>query len=96
MRLSTAGRDVWDGIGLGVSEAGIVAVGVSVGVSVGVTEAVCEAVDAGKVAVFVGRLVSTNVGGIGVDVKVQENEVMINRSEKTTFRRMSEIYSLFR
>jgi len=92
VRLSTAGRDVWDGIGLGVSEAGTVAVGVSVGV----TEAVCEAVDAGKVTVFVGRLVSTNVGGIGVDVKVQENEVMINRTEKTTFRRMSEIYSLFR
>jgi len=92
VRRSTAGRDVWDGIGLGVSEAGIVAVGVSVGV----TEAVCEAVDAGKVAVFVGRLVSTNVGGIGVDVKVQANEVMINRSEKTTFRRISEIYSLFR
>ena len=89
MRLSTVGSEVLDGIGLGVS--------VRVGVGVGVTEAVGEAVGAGSVTVVVkvtnagsvGRLVSTKVVGIGVDVSVQANEERIHRIEKIRFRLMA-------
>jgi hypothetical protein len=92
LRLSTIGRNVLDGIGLAVSDGR----GVSVKVLVGVTEAVCVAVGArgvtvsviGENAVFVGTLVSTNVGGMGVDVKVQANEVTIHKIKKIRFRRI--------
>ena len=48
--------------------------GVSLRVSVAVAEAVCVMVGVRVVTVFVGMLVSTKVGGTGVDVRVQANE----------------------
>jgi hypothetical protein len=93
LRLSTVGRDVLDGKGLAVSEGR----GVSVNISVGVMETVCVAVGArgvlvtGANDVFVGRLVPTTVGGTGAEVKVQANEVITHKMEKTSFRLISEI-----
>ena len=89
------GRDVLDGNGLAVSEAG----GVVVKVSVDVTETVCGAVAAivlttGANDVLVGRLVSTKVGGIGVAVvNVQANDVSMHTMEKISFRLISQVYS---
>ena len=87
LRLSTVGRDVLDGNRLAVSEGR----GVSVNVSVGVTEIVSVALGTKGVSVisrsdvFVGALVAVEVGGIGVDVKVQANDVMMHRIKKTGF-----------
>jgi hypothetical protein len=90
LRLSTVGRNVLDGIGLAVSDGRVV----SVRVLVGVTEAVCVMVGTigvtvsviGEKAVFAGTLVSTKVGGMGVDVKVQPNKVIIDKIERINFR----------
>jgi len=92
LRLSTVGRDVLDGIGLAVSDGR----GVSVKISVSVTEAVCEAVGTrgvivsviGTNAVFVGTLVSTKVGGMGVAVNVQASKVKIHKAGKIRLRLM--------
>ena len=74
-----------DGKGLAVSEAR----GVAVEVSVGVAETVCVArgvsVTGGN-DVFVGTLVAIKVGGRGVDVRVQANDVRIHRIKKNDFR----------
>jgi hypothetical protein len=61
---------------------------------VAVTKAVCEAVGTISVAVsvigtkgvFVGIVVSTKVGGIGVEVNVQANEGSIHKITKINFR----------
>jgi hypothetical protein len=100
--LSTVGRDVLDGNRLGVSEES----GVAVKVSVVVMETVCEgeavAVGTRGVSVtaandvFVGTLVWTRVGAMGVEVKVQANEVIMPRIEKISFRLMIEAMFLSR
>ncbi len=88
MRLSTVGREVWEGNGLGVSEGEAVVVALSVGVSEAVS------VDAGRVtvsvigenAVLVGSPVLAEVAGTSVPVELQANAVNINRSRKIRFR----------
>ena len=80
-----------DGNGLAVSEAR--GVGVSVSLSAG------EPVAAGRKSVsvtggndvFVGKLVSANGEGTGVDVRVQANELMMQRIRKKDFRFIREI-----
>ena len=87
--------DVLDGNGLAVSEGREV----SVNGSVGVTETVCVTIGAsvsvtGANDVFVGRVVSPNEGGIGVvEVNVQANDEKIHRTEKISFRLISQVYS---
>jgi hypothetical protein len=76
---------VFDGSGLGVSDA----MGVSVNVSVGVIDVVCVAL--GTMGVFVTALVKANVGATGVDVNVQANDVTIQKINKRGFRLISEI-----
>lgn len=98
MRLSTVGREVLDGNGLAVSDAR----GVSVNVSVGVTETVSVAVGTSGVsvtganAVFVSTLVAGERGGIGVDVNVQANEVVMHKIKIKGCRLIRKIYSPFR
>lgn len=75
MRLSTIGRNVSDGKGLGRSEAR----GVCVGVAVGTGKAVAlgrkgVSVTAGT-DVFVGAFVATGVDGAGADVSVQASDL---------------------
>lgn len=76
---------MFDGSGLGVSDA----IGDSVNVSVGVIEVVCVAL--GTKDVFVTALVKAKVGAIGVDVNVQANDVTIQKINKRCFRLMREI-----
>ena len=82
-----------DGNRLAVSEGG----GVSVNVLVGVTETVSVALGTKGVSViggsdvFVGRLVAVEVGGTGVDVSVQANEVMMHKIKIIGFCFMREI-----
>ena len=77
-----------DGNGLAVS----VGSGVMVKVSVDVTDIVCVVVrergvsSPGRNAVFVGISVGTNVGGTGVEVRVQANDVIIPRIKLKSFR----------
>ena len=81
-----------EGIGLAVSDGS----GVSVKVIVGGTEAVCIAVCTGGVtvsvigekAVFVGILVSTKVGEMGVPVDVQASKAKIHKAGKIRLRLM--------
>ena len=95
--LSTVGSDVFDGNGLAVSEAR----GVSVDVSDGVIKAVSVALGTKGVSVigandeFVGRLVSVRAGGIGVDVRVQANDVRMHKIEMICVRLIREIRSPF-
>ena len=87
MRLSTVGNAVLDGNGLAVSVGG----GVTVKVSVAVTETISVAVrergvsGPGRNAVFVGISVGTTVGGIGVEVSVQANEIIRPRIQIAGF-----------
>ena len=85
-----------DGNGLAVSEAE--GVGVSVSVGVGKPAAVGRkgvSVTGGN-DVFVGRVVSGKGDGTGVDVRVQANELMIQRIRKKDFRFICEIRSPLR
>ena len=80
-----------DGNGLAVSEAR--GVGVSVSVSAGEPVAVDRkgvSVTGGN-DVFVGRLVSAKGEGTSVDVRVQANELMVQRIRKKDFRFIREI-----
>jgi hypothetical protein len=87
-----------DGNGLAVS----VGRGGIVEVWVGVTEAACVAVAAKRVFVagasnvFVGIGVSMNVSGIGVEVRVQANELIMPRIKIASFCLISEICSPLR
>ena len=82
-----------DGNGLAVSEAE----GVSANVSVAVKESVCVAVDmsgvsvAGGKDVFAGISVSIIRVGIGVDVRVQANNVRTNGIKKNDFRLINKL-----
>jgi hypothetical protein len=73
--------------------------GVSVKVSVDGTEIVWVALDAtvfvaGANDVFVGGLVSTNVGGIGVvEANEQAKEARIHKNEKISFRLIRQVNS---
>jgi hypothetical protein len=84
---------VLDGKGFAVSAA----IGVSVNVTVGVTEIVGGMVGTtgvsitGENEVFVATLVGTDVGGNGVEVKVQANTVTIKKIRKRGFRLIGEI-----
>ena len=79
--------------GKGVSEAN----GVRVSVSVGVGEPVAVGWKGVSVTggndVLVGRLVSTEVAGTGVEVSVQAKEMRMPKSKKNGFRLISEIFS---
>ena len=89
LRLSTVGRDVFDGKGLGVSEGS----GVAVNDSVGVREAVWVAVGlrgvaaSGFEAIVAVRVgVVSGVGAIGVDVNWQATDVTIHKAKSIRFR----------
>lgn len=91
-RLSTVGKGILDGNGLGVSDGE----DVSVSITVGVAESVCVAVGAGSVnvsvtdenAVFVGSSVSARVGG--TEVELQAKEASINKIGKIRLRFINE------
>ena len=88
LRLSTVGSDVLEGTGLGISDGRGVSVNVSVcnteTVSVGARDVIVLVT--GENGVFVNIFVSITVGGTEVDIKLQENEVMINKMGKIAFR----------
>jgi hypothetical protein len=92
-RLSTVGNAVLDGNGLAVSEGNAVSVRVAVGVAAVVPVAVGRrgVSVAGANEVFVGNLVSTDVDGIAVGVRLQAKEVRIHKSRKRGFRLICEI-----
>ena len=94
LRLATVGRAVLDGNGLAVSEAS--GVGVSVSVSSGEPVGRKGVSVTGGNDVFVGRVVSGKGDGTGVDVRVQANELMIQRIRKKDFRFICEIRSPLR
>jgi hypothetical protein len=77
---------VLDGNGLAVSEARGVGVSVSVEVGTPVADGRKGVSVTGGNVVLVGRLVSAKGEGIGVDVRVQANELMIQRIRKKGFR----------
>jgi len=84
LRLSTGGNAVLDGNRLAVVEGR----GVTVHVSVGITEAVDVPIGAGGVFVADASrvLVGTDVGGSGVDVRVQAIKLIILRIKIINFR----------
>jgi hypothetical protein len=88
LRLSTVGRAVLDGKGLGVSEAEGVSVAVSVGVleEVSVGAGIVTVSVIGENAVCVGGSVPTEVGGIEVAGEVQANELSIHTIGRMSFR----------
>jgi hypothetical protein len=92
LRLSTVGNAVLEGNGLAVS----VGRGVRVSLSVGVTDAKSGVSVTSTNAVADGKVVSTKVGAIGVDVTVQANETRMLRIKKIVFRLITENCSPFR
>ena len=85
-----------DGNGLAVSEARRVGVSVSVGVGESVAVGRKGVSVTGENDVFVGRLVPAKGEGTGVDVRVQANELMVQRIRKKGFRFIREIRSPLR
>ena len=90
MRLATVGRAVLDGNGLAVSEASGVGVSVSVGAGKPVAVGRKGVSVTGGNDVLVGRMVSEGEG-TGVEVRVQANELMIQRIRKKGLRFIREI-----
>jgi hypothetical protein len=86
LRLSTVGREVFDGSGLGVCDASGVSVALSVWVA-GIT-----AVGARDVIVSAMGVVT---GPEGIDVPLQAMEVMISTTGKISLRLMNEYVLLF-
>jgi hypothetical protein len=89
-RLSTVGRDVLDGNGLGVAEgkdvsvAGMVDVAESVWVAVGALRVAVSVT--GENAVFVADSAFATVVGVKVDVELQANDTRVRRVGRINFR----------